>query len=309
MSSHPLVSIISVNWNNPKVTAEMVESLSHITYPNFELIVVDNGSTKGNINSVKDQYPWIKLIKTGKNLGFAGGTNAGIVASKGEYLLFLNNDTEVELDFLEPLVEQFLTVPDTGISTPKILYHEPKGVIQFAGAEPTFPSVNRVKMVGQNEVDKGKYNDTRRSLFAHGACMLVSRKIIEEVGMLPELYFLYFEEFDFCHKVRDAGYTIYYVGKSCIHHKESVSTGKASPLKLYYLTRNRLLFLRRNEKGLAYLLGLAYFLGVAIPKDYLLHLLQGKRKHAKNVRKAVFWHLKKQSIHHTPQLNKRETIS
>jgi GT2 family glycosyltransferase len=104
--SLPLVSLISINYNQAQVTCDMVASLRRVTYPHLEIIVVDNASPSDNPDIIKERFPEVKLIKSDQNLGFAGGNNLGIAQAKGEYLLFLNNDTEVEPDFLEPLVRQ-----------------------------------------------------------------------------------------------------------------------------------------------------------------------------------------------------------
>jgi GT2 family glycosyltransferase len=132
--SLPLVSVISINYNQARVTCDMVASLRRITYPNLEIIVVDNASPSDNPDIIKEEFPEVNLIKSAQNLGFAGGNNLGIAQAKGEYLLFLNNDTEVEPDFLEPLVELFENNPKAGIASPKIKYFDGEHLIQYAGS-------------------------------------------------------------------------------------------------------------------------------------------------------------------------------
>ncbi|HSJ66273.1 MAG TPA: glycosyltransferase family 2 protein, partial [Anditalea sp.] len=129
----PLVSIISINYNQSQLTIEMIRSLKKISYPNYEIIIVDNASPSEDPQLIADAYPDVTLIRSKENLGFSGGNNIGIRAAKGEYFLFLNNDTEVESDFLEPLVDHFKSHPETGIASPKIIFFGTDDRIQYAG--------------------------------------------------------------------------------------------------------------------------------------------------------------------------------
>lgn len=296
-SSTPLISIVSVNWNKPEITLDMVKSFRHVTYPNYELIIVDNGSTIGDIDIVKD-YPYVKLIKTGKNLGFAGGTNFGIRQAGGEYILLLNNDTVVPPHFLEPMVELMEDVPKIGIVSPKIYYFDSPKVIQFAGTTEINKITGRGHKIGYMQEDDGSYNRTVPTALAHGACMLVRREVLEQIGLLSELYFMYYEEYDFCERAKHAGWACYYTGKSYIHHRESMSMGKRNPIKTYYMFRNRWLYMRRIEKGWNYYLFLIYFLSISIPKNMFLHLFKREARHAQGILKGLFWNFSHPQIQH-----------
>jgi GT2 family glycosyltransferase len=121
-SKQPMVSIVSVNYDQPVVTCEMLESLRKVTYPNFETLIVDNGSPKTSPHIIKEKYPEVELIISAENLGFAGGNNIALKQAKGDYILLLNNDTEVKPDFLESLVELMESDKKIGIVSSKILY-------------------------------------------------------------------------------------------------------------------------------------------------------------------------------------------
>ncbi len=301
-NTFPLVSIISINYNGAAVTCDMLASLKQITYPNIEVIVVDNASQEDpSIISVK--HPWIHFIQSKENLGFAGGNNLGFKAAHGKYFLMLNNDTEVAPGFLEPLVARMENDAAIGAVSPKIIFHHTPGMLQFAGFNPINPLTARGTAIGFGHQDDGTFDTSMPTSRAHGAAMMVSRKVVEEIGLMADLYFLYYEEMDYCERIKRAGYTIWYEAGSKIFHKESVSTGKGSPLKTYYLTRNRILFQRRNVTGLSLYISLLWLTFISIPKNTFDYLVKGKSDQLKAFYKGVIWNLKNHNIHHNESLS------
>ncbi|RZK99121.1 MAG: glycosyltransferase family 2 protein [Hymenobacter sp.] len=288
---YPLVSVISVNYNQAQLTCDMVASLLRTTYPRLEIIVVDNASPTDNPDLITQQYPQVKLIKSAQNLGFAGGNNLGIAEAKGEYLLFLNNDTEVDPGFLEPLVQLFQQNPQVGIASPKIIFHGTENIIQYAGSLGVNSWTGRSVTVGMGETDHGQYNQSHPTQLADGAAMMVPRRVIEAVGVMPEVYFLYYEELDWCELIKRAGYTCHYVAEATIYHKESMSVGKSSVLKTYYMNRNRLLYIRRNCQGWARWTSTAVFLAAALPKKAAQHALLREWPHLRALGRGLRWHL------------------
>lgn len=302
---HALVSIVTINYDHSDVTAACLDSLQHISYPNVEIIVVDNASPNEDSSWLQEKYPYIKYIRSEKNLGFAGGNNLGIKQSKGGLILLLNNDTEVEPGFLEPLVEKIENNPDAGAASPKIRYHHTPDMLQYAGFTPIHKLTVRNHAVGFNQIDKGQFDKDSVTYYAHGAAMLVPRPVIEEVGMMADIFFLYYEELDWGYRIRQSGRKIYYVHNSLVYHKESISTGFYSPLQVYYLNRSRILYMRRNTKGLGYLMALFYLLFVSIPKNYMTFIVKRKFPLLKAYHNALGWHLKNffnSGIHQQPTL-------
>ncbi|MBN2639853.1 MAG: glycosyltransferase family 2 protein [Bacteroidales bacterium] len=289
-SSHPLVSVVTVNFNQSAVTCEFLESMRKISYSNVEIFVVDNASTKDNPDIIKEKYPDIHYIKTKTNLGFAGGNNAALPYCKGKYVLFINNDTEVPVSFLEPLVEIMESNHQIGMISPKIHYFHTPNTFQFAGFTPIDPITIRNFAIGFGEIDKGQYDTTNETGSIFGAAMLVSIDVIKKVGMMTEQFFLYYEEHDWAEHIKKAGYKIYYTGKSVVYHKESISTVKNSPFQTFFLTRGRVLYARRNNKGLTKLLSLLYLYFIALPKQGLIFFLKGRFDLTAATGKAVFWH-------------------
>lgn len=283
-----MVSIITVNFNQAEVTEKLIESLRDCTYNYFEIIVVDNASAE-DCSYLKTKYPEIKLIKSNRNLGFAGGNNLGLKFAKGNYILFINNDVEVHPNFLEPLIHQ-LSLDEKAIAvSPKINYFYQQDTIQYAGAQAVNPYTLKNKHRGTGEKDLGQYNKTEVTDYAHGACMLVPRSTISKIGLMHEEYFLYYEEQDWCQRMNHSGGNIYYVYDSIVYHKESISTGKNSPLKTYYLNRNRILFARKNFKGLPFFVSMVYFIGVSIPKNTFSNIKS--KAHLKAFYKGLIWNL------------------
>lgn len=287
--SFPLVSIVTVNYNQSGVTCEFLDSVLNMTYPNIEVFVVDNDSPKDNPDSIKLKYPWITLLKTSKNLGFAGGNNVALPHCKGKYVLFINNDTEVESGFLEPLVRLLESDNQIGMVSPRIQYFHTKNVLQFAGFTPFNMITIRNFAIGFGQTDNGQYNDTRETGSIFGAAMLVPMRVIQEVGMMADVFFLYYEEHDWAAHIKRAGYKIFYCGESMVLHKESISTVKNSPFQIFYLTRGRILFARRNTTGIKKILSFLYLNLITTPKITLVYLMQMRFDLVWAYWRAVIW--------------------
>lgn len=285
------VSIITVNFNQPEVTLELLESLRRQDYSNLEVIVVDNGSKEDSTPLLKARYPEIVAIRSAQNLGFAGGNNVGINRSSGDYLFFLNNDTEVPEGTIRALVEALDYHEDTGVVCPIINYFETPGLTQYAGYTEISSLTGRNHAIGHKEKVQPQLKVTETH-YAHGAAMMVRREVIERVGAMPENYFLYYEELDWGAQIRRAGYKIKVVQSVRIFHKESISTGKASPLKTYFQTRNRLLFMRRNMTFYQQVVFYMFFALVAFPKGILKFAFKREVAHLKSFWNGVVWNLR-----------------
>ncbi len=303
-SNQPLVSVITVNYDQSEVTCEFLKSFANITYKNVEIFVVDNDSPNDNPDVIKERFPYINLLKTGKNLGFAGGNNVALPYCRGEYVLFINNDTEVEPGFLEPLVETLRQDSNIGMVSPRVQYYHSPGIIQYAGFTKFNMITTRLFSYGYGKKDNGEHTNVCESGSIFGTAMLVPLSVIKGVGMMADIFFLYYEEHDWAAHIRKAGYKIYYQGNSLVLHKESISTGKDSPFKIYYLTRGRILFARRNTHGLQKLFALLYIYFITTPRITLGYLMKFRLDHVWAYWKAVWWNLTHHSgnIFGLPQL-------
>lgn len=290
----PLVSVISLHWNTKEVTSEFLRSINeHNTYKNIEVIIVDNASKEDDSDTFKKIYPGINFIRNDKNLGFSGGNNVGIREAKGQYIFLVNNDTEFTKGLIEGLLEAFEQFPDAGVVSPKFHYFFHKGTIEYAGYQSVNIFTGRNGMVGCKEKDLGQYDKICETNYAHGGGMMVSRSAIEKAGLMYEPYFLYYEEFDWCTQIKKHGFKIYYQPKSLIYHKESMTTGRSSSLKTFYITRNRILFMRRNAPLSGFLVFLAYFVFFTIPKNTMQFLVTKQKDHLQSFWKGILWHINK----------------
>lgn len=272
--SEKLLSIITINYNGLKDTCELIESLPKDN-DSIEVIVVDNHSLQDEAFEIEKRYPQVIVVRSDKNLGFAGGNNLGFQAAHGKYLFFLNNDTILQSSFsFQPLIDCLESSEKIGMVCPKICFSWGNHPIQYAGYTPLSPITLRNQTIGQGEEDYGQYDTPHATPYGHGAAMMVKRDIIEKVGMMPECYFLYYEELDWSEMIRRAGYEIWYEPACTIYHKESQSTGKTSPLKTFYITRNRLLFAKRNVQGATKYLSYLYLMSIVAFKDCFKYLFQ-----------------------------------
>ncbi len=287
----PLVSVITVNYNTAEVTMQLLQSLQNITYSNIEIIVVDNASAK-DASCIPNAYPNIIFVQNQTNEGFAGGNNRGIKKAKGEIIFLLNNDTEVDSSFIEPVVKLFEEDSNIGIVSSKLIYYHSDKTIQYAGGKGINPFTGRGTFTGGGEKDRGQYNQPAQTRLAHGAAMAIHRKVFDKIGLLPEMYFLYYEELDFSEHAQRAGFTIWCQPQSVVLHKESMSIGKTSSLKVYYLNRNRLLFIRRNMFGVKGIICRLFFITVAVPAGIVRYCLRGKWSFAGKIWQGLVWNFK-----------------
>ena len=268
------ISIITINYNGLKDTCALIESIPF--NDKMEVIVVDNASKNNEATEIERQFPNVTVVRSEKNLGYAGGNNLGIQAAHGKYLFIINNDTVFKDFNVQSLIDRLESAPNIGIVCPKIRFAWGNHPIQYAGYTPLSKVTVRNQAIGFGEGDKGQYETAHPTPYAHGAAMLIKREALEKVGIMPECYFLYYEELDWSMMFTRAGYQIWYEPKCTIYHKESQATGQNSPLRTYYITRNRLLLVKRNysptQKWLAY----AYLLCIVFPKDLLKYTIKGK---------------------------------
>ena len=258
----------------------------------LEVIVVDNASKEDEAAIIAQRYPQVRVVRSQQNLGFAGGNNLGIQAARGRYLFLINNDT-IFRDFnVQPLIDRLELSSTIGMLCPKIRFAWGDNPIQYTGYTPLSRITMRNRSIGFGETDHGQYDTAHITPYAHGAAMLVKREVIEKAGMMPECYFLYYEELDWSMMIRRAGYDIWYDPACTIFHKESQSTGQNSPLRTYYITRNRLLFVQRNNNDYTRYLSYCYLIGVVALKDILKHIIQRNFGLAKATVKGIYHFLK-----------------
>lgn len=301
----PSVSIIILNWNGYKNTIECLESLYQIKFPNYEVILIDNGSIDRSLSAIikwvdtkqkikcfetkledlgsngfrKQKNIFNKLpsnkrlfvIKADKNYGFTGGNNIAInqilKESRSEYILLLNNDTVVSREFLTELIKVAENRKKVGIVGPKIYKYDLKSkqkVIQSAGATINLFTGN-VSAYGYKQIDRKQFDHIRNVDYVHGACLLIRREVIQNIGLLNDNLFAYFEDVDWCLRAKEKGYDVVYAPGSIIWHKGGESSSKMPELLMYYRVRNRFLIEKRFAGIYKYIFFLGYYLFVMFP--------------------------------------------
>ncbi len=286
-----LVSIITVNFNCTKVTEELLQSISaNNRYSNIEIIVVDNASSPNPVPAWQKQYPEVIFIRSEINLGFAGGNNLGIKHAKGYYVFLVNPDTEFESNLVELLAHTLDENKQVGMVSPKILYYDQPGLIQYAGFTPMNYLTGQNVCLGELEEDHGQYDGvTGKTGYIHGAAMMVKRSAIEKAGLMAENFFLYYEELDWCERINKKGFESWVNLNAAIQHKESVSVGKNSALKEYYMNRNRILFQRKHASVGAYCIFILYFLFLVTPRNLLLYIKHKQYSFIPLLFRAIAW--------------------
>jgi len=242
---YPKVVIIILNWNGKEDTIECLGSLNHITYPNYEIILVDNGSMDGSVECFRGLYPEIEIIENEDNFGFAEGNNVGIrraLDKDSKYVLLLNNDTIVDRKFLMELVEVAESDDKIGAVQSKILRKDNSNIIDSAGQE---INIFGAKDIGFSEIDDGRF-DSIHDIFGGCAAACIYKKIIfEKVGLFNKNFFILYEDVDLSWRIRLAGYSIVFAPASIVFHKRGISGGncelQTSSIILYHSNKNTLI--------------------------------------------------------------------
>ncbi len=268
-----LISLVTVNYNHSDLTIALIESLSRLTDLRFELVVVDNNSTVPF--SYDDDLPFpMRVIYSDKNLGFAGGNELGMKAAVGDFLFLVNNDTEINQNFITPIIECFNSHPNLGMLSTLLRFYD-TGLIQYAGASALSKLTLRNRSFGNLEKDSSQFKGFHLTGNIHGAAVVVPRKLYNELGGMWEPFFLYYEEYDWCARFKEAGYDIGFLGDVEVLHKESASVGRMSPLKIEYMFRNRILFARRRKYRLKSLT-VIYLTTIVLLRDLLKYTFSGQ---------------------------------
>ena len=314
-NSHPLVSVIIPHWNNFPILEECLKSLEKTSYHHLEIIVVDNSSDDKSPEKIKTQFPNVKLIKNPINEGYAGGCNRGVSQAEGHYIIFLNNDTTHEHDWISLLVNCMEKNKSIGALQPKILNYFNNQLFDYAGGSGghmdvlCFPFA-RGRIFLEQEIDKGQYNTSEKIFWASGTAIMVRKNIFERAGMFDKTFFAHMEEIDLCWKLYMMGYEVWSEPTSVVYHKNAMTLPMYSIKKYYLNHRNSLFMLCSNYSFplMAYILPLrigleiiAFFYALskldwkhmsAIIMSLLWlishpHLIIKKRKHNKSIKTKI----------------------
>jgi GT2 family glycosyltransferase len=234
----PLVSVIVVNWNGREYLGECLESLRSQTLLDFEVIVVDNGSTDGSVEYMESQFPgFIRILRNAENRGFSGGNNQGIKVARGQYIALLNNDARADKYWLKELMKAAPVDHRAGMLASRIYLQDGRKIIDNVGHLIYRDGLNRGR--GRLEEDHGQFDKMEEVLFPSGCAALYRREMLEEIGLFDEDFFAYGDDTDIGLKGRLAGWKCLYIPEAVVYHRYSQSSGSYSPLKAFYVERNR----------------------------------------------------------------------
>lgn len=274
----PSVACIVLNYNGRELTLDTVESLLAMDYPDFRVVVVDNGSTDGSHDAVRQAHPGVTALRVEVNRGIAHGLNAGIrwaLEGAFDYLLLLNNDIEVDTSMLTELVRVAESDPAIGCVGPKTYYWADRQRLWSAGGLIRFrESVTRER--GMGELDRGQYERDQEVPYVNGCAMLVRRRAQQETGLWDPVYHVGIEDADWCMRMKRLGYRSYYAHRALLWHRVSPTLGGYKPGRTFQTGRGSALFVRRFAspwQRLTFFL----FLGLAIPAAFLRELPRGNQ--------------------------------
>ena len=220
------VNLFVLNWNGRDLTLDCLSSLEKITYPNVKVYVIDNGSSDNSVTAIRNQFSDYEIIELPENYGFARGNNAGfeLVKQKADYTIFLNNDTIVDPNFVEPLINAMESNSTVKQSTPKIFYADNLDYIWFGGGKVSLWA-GWIRHLGIRQKDSMQFSFDRNVDYATGCCVCMRTVDFESIGMFDESFFMYGEDVDLSLRFRKQGGQILFVPESKIWHKVSSSIG------------------------------------------------------------------------------------
>lgn len=248
---HSTVTVLILNWNGRNWLEQFLPSVMATTYAHAQILVADNGSTDDSIAFLQKNYPAVRILQHAKNHGFTGGNNLAIPAIDTPYVALLNSDVEVSPDWLQPLVEQMDADPLVASVQPKILAQKQKTHFEYAGAAGgyidrfAYPFC-RGRIFDLTEEDQGQYNDVQEIFWASGACCLIRKSVIDEIGLFEERFFAHMEEIDFCWRAKNHGYKILVAPDSVVYHVGGGTLQKSNPRKTFLNIHNSLAMMYKN---------------------------------------------------------------
>ena len=251
ISAHPFITSVILNSNRRDDTLACLRSLAESTYERLSVMVLDNASTDGSVEAIRAEFPEVQIVPLSENKGYAGNNNVGIslaLEQGADWVLVLNEDTLLAPNCIEHLVAAGESDPRVGIVGPMVYHADEPNVIQSAGG--IFDVYWRPKHVEQNEPDVGQFANTRSVGWISGCALMIRRETVENIGLLDERFFYYWEETEWCFRAQKHGWQILHVPQAKLWHKGVQRDYRPSPAVTYYNTRNRLLFLSKHRASL-----------------------------------------------------------
>lgn len=245
------VAVVILSWNGRKFLEQFLPSVVASTYSNLEIVVADNASTDNSVEFIQSNFSSVKIISLEKNFGFAGGYNEALKKVEADYYILLNQDVEVEPNWIQPLVDLMEKNPKAAACQPKIKGFDQKTHFEYAGAAGGFLDKYGYafcagRIFDHVEEDKNQFNTAREIFWASGACLMIRAKLFREFGGFDSSFFAHMEEIDLCWRMKNSGWQIWYCPGSTVYHVGGGSLPQGNPRKTFLNFRNNLVMLLKN---------------------------------------------------------------
>lgn len=290
----PLVSIITLNWNQTEHTRQLLESTRKLTYKHYEVLVCDMGSAidPGPL-LFKANYPNTRLLRADNVQRTEGAANWAVSQAKGDFILFINNQTEVTENLIEELLTALLDDNGAAVACPKVYSHQNKNIIEYAGCTAVSTLTGRNNIIGNKKKDKGQYDKQVYTNGVYSGAMMIRKNIIEKSVLLPRNFFVYFDDIEISARIIKGGYKILYEPKAVVYSKKPLVNRRGTAMEVYYNTRNRILAMRNNTTTVGFSVFLLFFSLFFIPFNIVRYTVTRKFNHLQAFLKAIAWNLKK----------------
>ena len=291
----PLISIITLNWNQTDITCQFLESTRNLNYKNYEILVCDIGSAVDPTPQIsRGNYPNTRVLKADAYSRSANDISWAVAQAKGDFILLINNNTVVTENVLDDLLSPFLSDDFLGAASPKIRsFHRPS-IIQYAGYKRTNIITGRNSIIGEEKEDKGQFDKPTYTHGAYSGAMMLKKSMIEQNNdVLVQNFFICFDDSEVSARILKKGYKILYQPKAVVYSKDAMITDQKSAIKVYYSTRNRILFMRKNASAVQLFVFLTVFIFLGIPITTLKFLIKRQFTHLQSFFKAIYWNFKR----------------
>lgn len=290
IKAQPLISIITLNWNQTDITLRFLESTRRLRYKNFEVLVCNMSSaTDARMQTITQDYRNTRILKT--DTFSNNDVNWAVKQAKGDFILLINNHTELTEDALDHLLRPFLNDSLLGVTCPKVRSLDDRAVIQFAGYKSLNKLTGKKSIIGYNKKDNGQYDHPDYMQGVFSGAMMFKKTVIEKAGMLPRNYYKYFDDTDLSNRILKTGFKIFYQPEAVVYSKDMPSESEKTAINVYYNTRNRIVFMRRNAGIYQFFIFIVFFLLITTPIVIGKFLLKGQIYHLQSFFKGVWWNL------------------
>lgn len=290
----PLISIIVLNWNQTETTQQFLASTRKLKYSNYEILVCDMGSTIDPGPQIyKGNYPNTRLLKADIMHRPSGAVNRAIAQAKGDFILFMNNQTEVTENVVEELLRPLLENPALGVTCPKVYSYSNRNIIEYAGCNPVSILTGKSNIIGNRQPDKGQYDKQVYTDGVYSGAMMMRKSIIEQGAVLPPSFFVYFDDAEISARVLKCGYKILFQPSAIVYSKRPIVNRQGTATEVYYNTRNRILAMRNNTTAVGFSAFLLFFSLFFFPVNIIWYTVSGKFDHLWAFIKAITWNIKK----------------